>query len=245
MMNDVIAKGGLILLLGGGIVHADESADPSGWTGSGELGLAFARGNAKSETVNAKLALGRESEQWKHDFGLQVLRVKGEQEDEFELTANRFEVTGSSGYKFDPRRSVIGALRYENDDFAPFEYQAIASISYGYQMIDNEATRLGVQIGPGYRRAKDRGTAEVEGDAVLRGRLDYSHQLTETTMISETFLVEASGDNSFLQNDLAIAVKINAKLALKSGLQLRHNTDVSPGIDKTDTLLTTNVVFNF
>ena len=244
MINRVVCAGSLILLLGG-LAHGSEAADPAGWTGSGELGLAFARGNAKSETVNGKLALGRETEQWKHDFGLQVLRVKGEQDDEFELTANRFEITGSSGYKLDPKRSVIGALRYENDDFAPFEYQAIASISYGYQMIDNEATKLGFQIGPGYRRAKDRGTGEVEGDAVLRGRVDYSHQWTETTLISETLLVEATGDNSFIQNDLAITVKINAKLALKSALQVRHNTEVSPGIDKTDTLVTTNVVFNF
>lgn len=239
-----MSAGGLIFLLGG-MGHASESVDPAGWTGSGELGLAFARGNARSETINGKIALGTESEQWKHDLGLQVLRVKGEQDDAFELTANRYELTGSSGYKFDTRRSVIGSLRYENDDFAPFEYQAVASISYGYRMIDSETTKLGLQIGPGFRRAKDRGTAEVEGDAVLRGRLDYSHQLTETSLISETLLIEATGDNSFIQNDLGIAVKINASLALKSALQVRHNTDVSAGIEKTDTLVTTNVVFSF
>ncbi len=245
MIHRVFFAASLTLLLCSGIVHADESADPTGWTGTGELGLAFARGNAKSETVNGKIALAKENEQWKHDLGLQVLRVKGEQDGEFDLTANRFEITGSSGWKFDSRRSVIGALRYENDDFAPYEYQAIASISIGYQMIDNETTKLGLQIGPGYRRAKDRGTQAVEDDAVLRGRLNYSHQLTETTLISETLLVEATGDNSFIQNDLAIGVKINARLALKSALQVRHNTEVSPGIDKTDTLVTTNVVFNF
>ncbi|HPJ18230.1 MAG TPA: translation elongation factor Ts, partial [Actinomycetota bacterium] len=56
---------------------AADEAKPEGWTGSGELGLAFARGNARSETVNGKLTLGKEDETWKHDFGLQILRVKG------------------------------------------------------------------------------------------------------------------------------------------------------------------------
>ena len=243
-MKRTILSAALLLSLPLAARAADE-AKPEGWTGSGELGLAFARGNARSETVNGKRTLGKEDETWKHDFGLQILRVKGEVDDEFELTANRYELSASSAYKFDEKQSVIGALRYENDDFAPFEYQAVASISYGYNAIDNERTHLGFEVGPGYRRAKNRSTGEVEGDAVLRGRADYRHQLTETTQLTNVFLVEGGEDNTFAQNDLAVSVKINSKLALKSGLQVRHNTDNAPGTTSTDKLLTTNLVFSF
>lgn len=244
MMRTILGAAVLVAL--SPAVHADDSAvGDGGWTGSGELGLAFARGNARSETINGKLSVGKESTHWKHEAGLQILRVKGEVDEDFELTANRYELTGSSAYKFDEKRSVIGALRYENDDFAPFEYQAIASLSYGYQAIDSEVTQLGFQVGPGYRRAKNRSSGEVEGDAVLRGRVDYRHRLTETTELSNVFLVEGGADNTFAQNDLGVSVKINSSLALKSGLQLRHNTDNAPGTESTDKLLTTNLVFSF
>jgi putative salt-induced outer membrane protein len=38
---------------------------------------------------------------------------------------------------------------------------------------------------------------------------------------------------------------MNAKLALKAGLQFRHNSDVAPGLKKTDSLFTTNLVYSF
>ncbi len=228
----------LMALLGGEL-------QAQGWTGTGEVGLAVSRGNSKSETLNAKLGLNKESERWKHDFGLQVLRVKGEVDDEFELTANRYEFTSSSAYKFNPRSYMVGAFRYENDDFAPFEYQGIFSLSYGYKVIDNEDTRLSFEAGPGYRRAKDRTTGDVDGNAVARGKVDFRRQLTETTELTNAFLVEAGSDNTFVQNELGVSVKINSSLALKTALQARHNAEVAPGKDKTDTLFTTNLVFGF
>ena len=44
---------------------------------------------------------------------------------------------------------------------------------------------------------------------MLRGRSDYRHQLTETTQLTNVFLVEGGEDNTFAQNDLAVSVKID------------------------------------
>ena len=38
---------------------------------------------------------------------------------------------------------------------------------------------------------------------------------------------------------------MSKKLALKVGYQVRHNSDVAPGIKETDQLLTTNLVYAF
>lgn len=226
---------------------------PAGWTGTGELGLALARGNARSESANAKLAFAREDETWKHDFHVSALRSKGEvtgdfdgdgvEEERYETSANRYEVGASGAYKFDPRNYVVGAARYENDDFAPYDYQAIASVGYGHKFIDSERTRLSTEIGPGFRRARDSETGEVESGAVARGLLDFKHQLTDNTAIYDTFLAEGGSDNTFLQNDIGIAVAMNEKFALKAGLQARYNSEVEPGTKKTDTLTTINLVY--
>jgi len=225
------------------LVSADLRAE--GWTGTGEIGLAVSRGNSKSETLNAKLGVIKETERWKHTGGLQVLRVKGEVDDDFELTANRYELTGNSAYSFNPKSYAIGAIRYENDDFAPFEYQGILSLSYGYKVIDRQATSLSLEAGPGFRRAKDRITGEEDSSAVARGKVDYRHVITETTELTNGLLVEAGSDNTFVQNEIGVAVKINASLALKTALQVRYNSEAEPGVDSTDTLFTTNLVFGF
>lgn len=218
------------------------------WKGVGELGLAIARGNARSETVNAKLAFDFEDERYKHNVYASVVRNKGEVVvdgvEEFELSANRYELGASSGYKLSERSYLSGSLRYENDDFAAFEHQTTVAASFGYQAIKSDATQLSLELGPGYRRA-ELVSGTTDSSLIVRGHLNWSHQLTETTQLIDTLLVEAGEDNTFIKNEIGAAVKVSDALALKTTLQLRHNTDVAPGIDKTDRLLTTNLVYSF
>ncbi len=234
-------------------------AQDGAWTGSGELGLALTTGNSKSQNLNAKLDFTKEDALWKHNFFLKALRSKGEANGVYDLTANRFEGGASSAYKFDERSYLVGAARYENDDFSPFDYQWIVSIGYGYTFIKNQQTEFSAEVGPGYRRADPRAFAvtagdppvttivdpDVEGKIVARGLIAYKHKFTDTTALENTTLVEAGSNNTFLQNDTGLAVSMNDRLALKVGYQVRHNSDVTPGTKKTDTLLTTNLVFKF
>ena len=232
------------------------------WKGSGELGFAASRGNSKSENLNAKLNFSMEDDTWKDNFYLNALRSKGEvttadivngqlvNVKTYDTTANRYEAGASIGYKLDERSYLVGALRYENDDFSPFDYQAVLSFGYGYTAIKNERTELSFEIGPGYKQYKPKVTppltsTDSENEAVARGLIGFKHQLTENTRIEDTFLVESGSDNTFMQNDAGLVVSMNKTLALKLGYQVRHNSDVAPGIKKTDQLVTTNLVYNF
>lgn len=229
-------------------------ARAEGWTGTGELGLAAARGNARSENLNAKLDFVNEDERWKHMFGLSVLRAKGEltadfdgdgvEEERFELTANRWAMGASSALKMNERASWISALRHERDDFGTYESQSTFSLGFGYTFYDRDTGRLHAEVGPGYRRAK-LFTGETESSAIVRGLLEASQQLTDNTKLSNTLLVESGEDNTFAQNDLGVAVSMNERLALKVGLQARYNSETSVGTKSTDLLTTMNLVYNF
>ncbi len=231
------------------------SAQNSDWSGTGEFGLAMARGNAKSDNANGKIAFTNEDEQWKHSFYLSALRNKAEisvdtdgdgvAEKIMQTSANRYEFGATSALKLNPISSWIAALRHENDDFAPYEYQTIFSIGYGHNFIHNDRTTLATEIGPGFRRAKDAMSGETESDLIGRGLLAFKHQLTDSTSLYETLLVEAGSDNTFASNEFGIAVAINEKLALKAGFDVRHNTDVGLGSKKTDSLTKLNLVYNF
>jgi putative salt-induced outer membrane protein len=251
------------------------TSDDSGWSGSGEVGFAASRGNAKSENLNAKIQFKKEDERWKDTFYLTALRSKGEvntttvdptttpptvtTHSTYQTTANRYETGASAGYKLDERSYIVGALRYENDDFSPFDYQAVVSIGYGYTALKNDTDELSFEIGPGYKRFRPVETREIVGDppvtivdhhdsdgeAVGRGLIAYKHGFTDTTSFVDTLLVEAGSTNTFAQNDAGLQVDMSKKLALKVGYQVRHNSDVAPGIKATDQLITTNLVYNF
>lgn len=233
-----------------------EESDGKGWTGTGELGFAMARGNSRSESLNTKLRFTHEDAQWKNAFGAAALRSRAEvtgdfdgdgvPEERYETSANRYEVNGSSAYKFNPRNHVSGTARYENDDFSPYDYQGTVAMGYGYRFLDSTRTKLVGEIGPGYRRARVASDGEVQSSLIGRGLLDFRHQLTDNTEVFNTLLVESGKDNTFAQNDLGVAVAMNARFALKAGLQARHNTEVDdPQVKKTDTLTTVNLVYSF
>lgn len=251
-MNRLLLATALLAVLPFAALAADGE-----WKGMGEIGFAASRGNSKSENLNAKLNFSMEDDTWKDNFYLTALRSKGESVvttiqngqpvavKRYNLTANRYELGVSTGYKLDERSYIVGALRYENDDFSPFDYQAVLSLGYGYTAIKNERTELSFEAGPGYKRYKPIHTNENEGEIVGRGLMAFKRRLTDTTMFENTLLIETGSDNTFIQNDANLAVSISSKLALKVGHQVRNNSDVTPSIKKTDQVVTTNLSYNF
>ena len=84
-----------------------------------------------------------------------------------------------------------------------------------------------------------------ENGVIGRGMVDFKHQFNDNVAIYDNLLVESGKDNTFVRNDIGVLVKMTDALALKAGVETRHNTDVLPGVKKTDTLTTVNVVYGF
>ena len=223
--------------------HAD-------WTGKGEAGLVIATGNTETETANAKLQFANEIGKWKHQFGGAALYASSDDEG---TTAQRWEAFEQSDYNFSPRNFWFGAARYEDDEFSGFVYQAIISIGIGRKFIDTDVIKFTGTAGVGYKSFETRDAfddagvllepGDTDSEVVFRGTLDYDHQLTATTSVLDKFVVEAGSNNTFLQNDLALQVKMTDVLALAVGYSVRHNTDPPIGFEKTDTLTTINLVY--
>lgn len=265
-MNKTLIAAVCLFALAGVAQAQDASSDNGGWTGSGEFGFASARGNSRTENINAKLGLNQENEYWKNNFFLNGMRSKGEVTvvdadgnavDRFSTTANRYDGGASVGYKLDPRSYVVGAGRYEHDDFGANRWQGIVSLGYGYIALKNERIELSFEIGPGYKRYQPADTTVLvdgvvtevsqptESEAVGRGLINFKYRLTDNTAFEDTVLIEAGSKNKYYQNDAGLSVSMTKKLALKFGFQVRYNSDTQPGTQSTDTLTTTNLVYNF
>ena len=220
------------------------------WTGTAEAGLVIASGNSESETANAKLKFENTLDQWKHTLGGAALYAS----DEDGETANRWDVFGQSDYNFSERTFWFGSIRYGEDAFSGFEYQATATTGLGRKFIDTDITKFVGTAGVGYtffetRDAFDEETGFLieegtsESGVVFRGTLDFEHAFTETTKLINLLAVEVGADNTYAQNDLSVQVKINTVLALAVGYSVRHNTDPPLGFEETDTLTTINLVY--
>jgi putative salt-induced outer membrane protein len=267
-MNKTLMAGALLAALASFGAQADDAssnpANNGGWTGSGEFGFASSYGNSRSENANAKLGLNQENDLWKNNFFLNGLRSKGEVEvqdqqgntvDRLTTTANRYDTGASVGYKLDPRSYIVTAARYEHDDFGANLWQGIVSVGYGYIALKTDRTELSFEAGPGYKRYRPADITveganapvrqDTQSELVGRGLINYKYRLTDNTALEDTLLLEAGSKNKYYQNDIGLSVSMTRKMALKLGYQVRYNSDVQPGTQSTDTLLTTNLVYNF
>ncbi|HEY8265910.1 MAG TPA: DUF481 domain-containing protein [Steroidobacteraceae bacterium] len=217
------------------------TASAADWTGKGTLGGVLSRGNTDMETVNANLDVATAIGGWTYKMGASFLHTV---EDDV-ASADRFELRGEANYALTARSYLFGTLRYEDDRFTDFSYQAVLSGGYGYKFIMTEETKFDGQIGLGYRKSEIRVTGETQDEPIVRGAMNFEHKLTKTTLIYDRFLVEHGEDNTYFQNALGIEVKISDAFALALDYQLRENTDVLPGTEKTDQVLTANLVYGF
>lgn len=232
----VVAIGWMLAL-----VTLSAMAETGQWSGSGEFGLVFSRGNSDTESANARLEALYERNNWSNESTLSGVYSR----DSGQTSSNRFVAANRTDFRFGDHRYAVGALRYDRDRFSSLKYQASAALGYGYRLVDTKVHLLRVEAGPGLRLSEVRATGNEENQLIGRAFFDYTWNVSETTEFQNKLLIEAGSDNTFAENAAGLSVAINARMSLKAGLTVRHNTDVDPGTKKTDTLSTVNLVYNF
>ena len=234
-----------LLLAPAALMAQDATAEPEapkyGWSGKGEFGLVSTSGNSDTFSLNLGAEFTYDSEKWHHIFTASALKS----ENNGDTTAKRYDLGAQSNYKLNEKSYMFGALRYDNDDFSAFEDQATVAVGYGRQVVDTEKHKLNLEAGVGYRTSTVAGTGQSEDGMIFRGLANWVWQMTASTSLGDRFLIEAGSDNTYMQNDLGLTVAINTKFALNLAYQVRNNSDVPVGVDKTDTQTSVNLVYSF
>jgi putative salt-induced outer membrane protein len=247
MRKSIVATVITLGVLASAGAHAQNS-----WSTRSELGFVASRGNTSTETANAKIQVIREVKRWKYTLETTGLYGKSQGIATAQHVDARLQVAKSFGK--DERWFWFGAGRYEDDRFSGFDYQATVSAGLGRHFIATDRTKLIGTLGVGYKFFETRDTfdpvsglllqqGESDNEAVLRGTVDYTHTLTATAQLFDKFLVESGANNSSLQNDIGIQVKISDVLALAAAYTVHYNSDPPLNFGKTDSLTTLNLVY--
>lgn len=216
-------------------------AKPGVWKGEGELGFTSTSGNSDSENLNTSLGVSREKDSWKHSASLRAIKA----ETEGESSADSLVLKGRSEYGFSENSYVFGKLRYEDDKFSGYDYQASLVSGAGSRFINNDRHLLDASIGAGFRSIKDSVNGETEDEVILTADLIYQYKISETATFRETVLIESGDENTYSESDTSLAAKINSNLAVKVSYLVKRNSDVPPDTEKTDKITTVSLVYAF
>jgi len=234
-----------------GLLLASMSANVSyaQWTGKAEAGVVASRGNTDSDAANFKTDFAFKRAQWVHQLGATAVYAS----DETGTTGQRWELRQQSDYDFSVKNFLFESLRYENDRFSGFTYQATLATGLGHRFYNDDNTKLSAQVGIGYKDSETRDALADDGITIIpgerehqvigQGKVDFEHVLTDTTKVIDKLVIEAGSQNTFVQNDASLQVRVLGALALAVGVSVRYNTDPPAGFRNTDTLTTLNLVY--
>ena len=234
-----------LLIFAAGVMAVLPAAASAQWTAKAGAGAVASRGNTDTDSANLKFDVTRAFVKWRHSVGFTGVYAS----ESAGTTGQRWEGRAQSDYEFHSKGFWFGSARYEEDRFSGFEYQAMLGSGLGWRFLDDETTKLNIQVGAGYKTFEPRSASvaqEQDGrndNLIGHGTVNFDRALTETTKLVHKLLVESGRDNTFTQADLSVEVKILNALALAVGYSVRHNSNPPEGFLKTDTLTTLNLVY--
>ena len=236
-----------LLVTAGNAVAEEKAEEKSPWTSFVEFGFIRTTGNTETETTALKADVVYEVDKWRHTGHAEGYGQESEDDTgESVVSAERYELSGKSDYKFSERDYAFGLVKLKKDRFSGFEYENTLSAGYGRKAILKDNMELDLEIGPGARFYKP-DNLESQDEALLVLAAKYWWAITDNSKFLQNFNFDIGEEYTDSKSVTGIQANINKTLALKFTYTIRHKSEVpDPATtEKTDTEAAMTLVYNF
>jgi putative salt-induced outer membrane protein len=254
MRTKTSALAGLTCLLvaANAAAHGEKGEPPpQGWSGSVAAGYVATSGNSDSSNANFKGTLQYDQDRWHHSA---LATAIGSSQDE-DTSAEAYKAQLKSKYDVTEVIYAFGLLEYNSDRFSAYDYQLFEVAGLGWRVFRTGTQELNLEAGLGATQSRldqpDPPALPLTSDErdvnELVGRIgaDYHWHISENAVFSETVATNIGSDNTYIESLTELKAGIIGDVALVLGYLVKHNTDVTPGTDKTDTQTSISLEYKF
>lgn len=220
------------------LAQGEESEGP--WSGKASLGYLATSGNTENSSLNSGFEVAYAPNRWAHRLRAAAINAA---ENEV-TTAEAYELGWKSEYSINEYDFLFGRLNWRKDRFSSYDQQFSQTVGYGRRLINTDIHQLNVEIGAGARQS-DLIDGTTENEFIARAGLDYLWAFSETAQFTQGLSVEAGDTNTYVESVSAIKATLVGNLALVASYTVKHNTDVLPTLEKTDTFTALSLEYGF
>jgi putative salt-induced outer membrane protein len=212
----------------------------SPWSGKATLGYLATSGNTENSTLNTGFEVGYTKGKWDHLLTAKAINAS---EDNV-TTAESYAVGWKSQRNLTEHDFMFGRLNWIEDAFGGYATQFSQTVGYGRRLINTDKHKLNAEIGGGARQSElQDGTSANE--TVLRGGLYYKWHFSETAEFRQDLTAEGGELNTLVISVTELSAQLVGNLALVASYTVKHNTDVPPTTEKTDTYTALSLEYAF
>lgn len=222
------------------VAEEEESEDEGPWSGNIKFGYLATSGNTESQSMNSGFEVLYKAGLWEH--GATGAAINSTESNV--TTAEAYDLGWKSARNITDADFLFGRLDWRKDRFASITEQFSQSVGYGRRLIDTDKHTLNGEVGIGARQS-DLADGTDESDTILTGRLTYDWQISENASFGQGLLIEAGDSNTFTESVTELRASLVGSLALVASYTIRHNSDVLPGTESTDTRTAISLEYGF
>jgi putative salt-induced outer membrane protein len=222
-------------------VDAEVKVRPGEWSGNAGAGFLATDGNAQSRSMNGKVEVEFTKKRWKNSFQASAVNTSS---GDAGTGAERYLATDKVDYQFFAQNYAFVVAEYEKDLFGATRERTSQALGLGRHVLAGPEHFLDLEAGGGLRQAEDQaGDRREEG--IARGSAKYEWKFTDKNAVSQDLKVESGASNTFTESVSALKLAIVGNLSASLSYTARHNSEVQPGREHTDTEAAVNLVYDF
>lgn len=210
------------------------------WKSEAELGLVKTSGNTDTSSINTRIDITSEREKWRHNVHLEGYSSESDNVS----SAERYQFSEKSDYKFNQFDYLFVRTDYDDDRFSGLDYQASFSAGYGHRFLNRGSMSFDVEAGPGIRYSKAE-TMSTEKEGFLRMAAKYVWDISENSRFTQELTSDRSSDLAVSKSVTMVQANLNSSLVMKLTHTIRHKSDVPIGKKRIDRETATTLVYLF
>lgn len=216
---------------------------------SAEAGVLITTGNTESSSFFGNITVVQNLEEWKNTYTFDILKkdneiVNAAGQKETETTDDRFTLSAQGDYKLGPKSAVFVFGSYTNDEFGAYEKYTTVAAGYSFRALEKDNMHLDINVGPGYTKAETQ-AGETEDGFVGRASGAYKWKISKSATFIQNVSLEYADFNTRTITETALKTTLTDMMKMKVSYKTITNSDVAPGLDKTDTETAVTLVVNF
>ena len=233
----IIAAGGLVFVQG---LFASEGD----WESTIAAGLNVTSGNSETLVANGSVTAEKAGDVHEIRLGAELNYGENQVDDDTETTTDNSKAIAVYKYK------MGGPYLYSDnsifrDDLAEIDYRIIIGVGFGYYIIENDNSKLGLEIGAAYVDEKlNDGTDDDNISVRIAARHDQKMGEDSKLWLSAEYIPNISDSDDYLLNaEAGLEASLNASLSLRLVVQDRYDSIVASDRDRNDLSVISSLVY--
>lgn len=234
------------------LLAATNAAQADEWGGKIGLGAIATSGNSETSTVQAEFGLDHKRDAWSNELRANAVQARSESVDETtgesrtKTTTERYFVGLRTAYDFTDTDFIFLQLDFEKDLFGGIRERTVQTLGYGRRLLHSASHMLDLELGAGARQLKPQADgARRQSNVIGRLGLDYKWTLSETSKLGQTLTVEGGEDNVYTEAVSSLKLAVIGGVFANIGFTVKNNSEVPVGTEKTDTISSVSLAYEF